>query len=162
MPEFVVLLTEMGTAQVFDLDHPCPEANISGMQLRTTPGHHGGATSGRSSSKRSRVWTQVLPAMRPTASSFSGSMRKFCFELGVDVEAHDFAEHNDSATGGVIGEDDLQELALHLSGRFGYARGAHDFAGDGRKASQLKFIYFGAYLGRRGVGAWRQSRRRRR
>jgi hypothetical protein len=44
------------------------------------------------------------------------------------MEAHDFPEYNDACAGVSAGIHNLAELALHLRGRLGHARRAHDMA----------------------------------
>lgn len=80
---------------------------------------------------------------------------KVFFDFGIDVDADDFAEDDDTATGrGVFaGVDDLEQLALDVAGRLGDAGRADNFAGDGGEACELEFIDFGTDLGGGNIGS---------
>jgi len=68
------------------------------------------------------------------------------------MEADDFSENYDSAAGCMIGENDLEEFALHLSGRLCDAGCTYYLAGDWGEPGQMEFIDFGADFGCGRVG----------
>jgi len=64
-----------------------------------------------------------------------------------NVEADDLAEDDNASAGSMAGVDDLEEAALHLGGRFGYARWPHHFAGKRSEACELELIDIGCDFG---------------